>query len=38
MGAVRQLSAEAKAKVKAIREKSGVQAAIVAARKMAKSA
>jgi hypothetical protein len=38
MGAVRQLSAEAKAKVKAIREKSGVRAAIVAAKKMAKSA
>jgi len=37
MGSLRQLSAEAKAKVKAIRAKSGVQAAIAAARKMAKS-
>jgi hypothetical protein len=38
MAAVRQLSAEAKAKVKAIREESGVRAAIATARKMAKSA
>jgi hypothetical protein len=37
LGAIRRLSVTARAKVKAIREKSGVRAAIAAAKKMARS-